>query len=328
MRTLYMLRNTFFAVLTVLAAAASSQAAIMLQASDPTPLAQGGLVSYTIRAMGTNGEMINTFTNPVITPVAGDKGVHNVAQAFTMAGTPTRAEHAPGLWNAEWAPYDTHFLFGATDSLSLGPNYEETNDGSTTGMLGLASTPAVPRSGFGNYNSQATSSKAITTAANNVPFMQVIMEANDAAMLSLRVVGDGGGSIGDFTGANAFMIGGGAGDPAPMIADINLGDTANAIIRHTFANTGGPITSWTIAPLTGSPAFPATISQTGMFEWHTGGSARSATGVPYSWTITATGPGGADPAVLSLELVIPEPATMSLIGLAMVGLVGFARRRS
>jgi hypothetical protein len=325
-----MLRNTFFAVLTVLAAAASSQAAIMLQASDPTPLPNGNLVSRMITAVGSAGEMINTFSNPVITPAGGGKGIHNVAQAFTMAGTPSRGEQAPGLWNAEWAPYDSYFLFDATNSLSLGPNFEETNDGTTTGMLNLASTPAVPRSGFGGLTSQTASSKAFTTAANSVPFMQVVMAAGEMASLSLRVVGDGGASVGDFTGANAFIIGGGGGPVAPIVADVDLGDQTMAIIRHMFVPdpAGGPVTGWSIAPLTGSPAVAATISATGEFEWHTIGSARGEPGVPYSWTITAAGEGDtSDTAVLSLDLVIPEPATMSLIGIAMIGLVGFARRR-
>jgi len=327
-----MLRNTFFAVLTVLAAAASSQAAIMLQASDPTPLENGNLVSRMISAVGTAGEMINTFSNPVITPAGGGKGVHNVAQAFTMGGTPSRAEHTPALYNAAWAPYDTYFLFDATNSLSLGPNFEETNDGTTTGMLSLPATPAAPSSGFGGVTSQAASSKLFTTAANNVQFLQVVMAAGEMASLSLRVIGNGGDAVGDFTGANAFIIGGGV-TPNPVVAtDANLGDVADAIITHQFAATGGtaPLTWSNLSLVAGSPtpAVAPTLSSSGAFEWHTIGSTRPGT---YSWNATVTdsaNPATTDLATLTLNLVVPEPATMSLVGLAMVGLVGFARRRS
>jgi hypothetical protein len=123
----------------------------------------------------------------------------------------------------------------------------------------------------------------------------------------------------------------GGGPTAPILDDVALGQQTMSIIRHTFVPGAGsgPITSWSIAPTTGSPAVAATISQTGQFEWHTIGSQRSdPPGTPYSWTITAAGEGGtSDTAVLSLNLVVPEPATMSLFGIAMVGLVGFARRR-
>jgi PEP-CTERM motif len=216
MRTLYMLRNTFFAMLAVLAAAASSNAAIMVTGGNngsPIP-GSSGLVSYTLRAQGTAGEMINTFSNPVMVPMGAGRGVHNVAQAFTMAGTPSKAEHTPGLFNPEWAPYDTHFLYNATETLSLGPPYTETNDGSTTGMLGVPGTPAVPSSGFGNFGSGAASSKVVTTAGNNLPFMQVVMRPQDAALLSLRIVGDGGNSSATITN---YQVG-----PIPEPATLSL----------------------------------------------------------------------------------------------------------
>jgi hypothetical protein len=231
MRTLYMLRDTFFALLTVLAAAASSQAAIMITGNNsPTPLAQGGLVSYTLTAVGTAGEMINTFSNPVINGVDGGLGIHNVAQAFTMGGTPTRAEHTPGLWNAEWAPYDTYFLFGGPSDLALdlGAPFSETNDGSTSGMLGLNPAPAAPRSGYGTLNSAPNSTKVLVPAraSSNVSFMQVVMRAQDAANLSIHVVGNYGTAIGDFTGANAIRIADGAPPMGPVAADTDLGDVA------------------------------------------------------------------------------------------------------
>jgi hypothetical protein len=129
----------------------------------------------------------------------------------------------------------------------------------------------------------------------------------------------------------ADIVLGGGGPTAPIINDVALGEQTMSIIRHTFVPEAGsgPITGWSIAPTTGSPAVAATISPTGQFEWHTIGSQRSdPPGTPYSWTITAAGEGGtSDTAVLSLNLVVPEPATMSLFGIAMVGLVGFARRR-
>jgi hypothetical protein len=117
-------------------------------------------------------------------------------------------------------------------------------------------------------------------------------------------------------------------DPPPVINDVDLGEHLAAIIHHTFIPDAGsgPITNWSIAPLAGSPFIPATIGQTGQFEWHTLG---SQFGAAYSWTITAANAIGSDTAVLSLRLgIIPEPATMPLFCIAIIGLVGFARRGS
>jgi hypothetical protein len=48
----------------------------------------------------------------------------------------------------------------------------------------------------------------------------------------------------------------------------------------------------------------------------------------YQVTLRATDPGGlSDDGVLTFEVVIPEPASFTLLGLALVGSLGFLRRR-
>jgi hypothetical protein len=149
-----------------------------------------------------------------------------------------------------------------------------------------------------------------------------------AAALSILVFDN---TTGPEAVAADVVLGGGGGDPV-MATDANLGDVANAIINHQFAATGGtpPLTWSNLTLVAGSPA-PAvapTLSSTGAFLCHTFGSQRPGT---YSWNATVTdtaNPATSDLATLTLNLIVPEPATMSLIGIAMVGLVGFARRRS
>ena len=178
------------AILSIGGSAQLSKAAIILQQSVPTPL-NGGLVGLTISAVGTEGETINTFTGPTITAALGGVGVHNVAQAFTEANTPTTEEHFAPIWNPAWTAYDTYFMFNATQTLSAGPNFSETNSGATTGTLGLPTSPAAPKSGFGTYSAPLTAAKVVLApnADSNVPFLHVVVRATEVFNLFVRIDG-------------------------------------------------------------------------------------------------------------------------------------------
>ena len=136
---------------------------------------------------------------------------------------------------------------------------------------------------------------------------------------------------GEMAVMNGIIGGGGGGENmAPAAADADLGDIANAIITHTFTATDDGLpepASLTWSNLTstgGSPSVAATLGADGSFEWHTIGSARPGT---YSWEATVSDGELTDVASLTLNLIVPEPATITLFGLAMVGLVGLGRRR-
>ena len=171
----------------------SAHAAIVLTCSC-RPLERGNLNQYTISAVGRSGEVIHAFNNLEIVPFSGSAGVHHVWQAITNNQTPTKQEHVAPLFNADWAAYDTYFLFDNSEASSLGPDAVETNDGATTGTLDL--TPAFdlePISGFGDYSSNPVSTKALpdSLAGPTVPFLQVVMRRDDAAIIRVNVLANG-----------------------------------------------------------------------------------------------------------------------------------------
>jgi hypothetical protein len=197
-------KSRIWIALTALAICGSTpaKAALILTAAG-IYLPQGNLVGYTITAVGTAGETINTFTGLNVSAAVGGLGVHNVAQAFTNAGTPTKQQHTPGIWAADWTQYDTHFLYNAAETLSAGSNFSETNNGATTGTLGLSMIgPNPPTSGFGSYNASATSAKVVLSpnADSSVPFFYLVTRHQDAFLIDVRV--DGQRPDGSHTFAN------------------------------------------------------------------------------------------------------------------------------
>jgi hypothetical protein len=204
-----MLRN-ILALVAVLALAATTQAAIIVQQSAPTVVGNG-LVSYTLTAVGTAGETVNTFTGPLISAGPGSSGVHNVWVPITNAHTPTKQEIEAGaaLWNPAYTPYDTYFLFNTAETLSAGPAYDETNNLATTGLLGLPNPFGNPQSGFGQFQAAATSAKVVLApnADSSVPFMQVVMRAQDTGLLNVRIDGQAAAGGGVFSDIQGYVIG-------------------------------------------------------------------------------------------------------------------------
>lgn len=136
------------------------------------------------------------------------------------------------------------------------------------------------------------------------------------------------------------VIGGGGGDNTPPTGTDALIDNvlAGAQISHTFAATdaetpSGPFT-WSNLQFVGGPGFGGTgdpgpnaptLTPEGVLAWNTAGAARGI----YTATATVADPEGATgDATLTVNVTgVPEPSTIALLGLTVVGVAGLVRRR-
>ncbi|MEX2307246.1 MAG: PEP-CTERM sorting domain-containing protein [Pirellulales bacterium] len=327
-----MLRKTFVAVLTVLAAAASSQAAVMLQQSAGTSVGQG-LTSYNLMASSDDGTVLNGVNNPVIVPNLGGMGLHQVWTPVTSSPTPTRQEQVAAgiLWSDTWLAFDSYFLFAATNSLGVGGAFTETNG--AVGGAALASAGfGAPSTGFGSYNfTTVSASKGYTLASGEqgttIDLAQLVLKDNESVLVSLGVIDNQGG----VSRIQNQCVG--ACGPLFDVGDLFLGGRLPGQIV-----SGGPLPTndsddpdqlqWLLESLVGPDGAEAGASVdplTGVFTWDTDPTdSRGA----YTATIRGTNdnaPEGTDIGLMTFNLV-PEPGTIALMSLGMVAF-GLGRRR-
>jgi len=118
--------------------------------------------------------------------------------------------------------------------------------------------------------------------------------------------------------------------PEIQLNDLGEYEPLGVIMANLMATGGaGPLTWSNLAVDAGSPAMAATLTPEGAFSWDTTGSARGpkGNGVLYSWSANVSDGTGTDMGVAIQVSLIPEPSTVTLVGLAMVGLVGLGFRK-
>ena len=312
-------------LVVLLAAAAPAQADIILLSSAGIPLPQGGLVSYTLSAISTDGEIIQGIRNPSIVPFSG-AGLHQVWPRPTGTPTPTRQEHlfVGTLWNEAWTPYDSYFFFENSNSLSVGGSFTET----------ISSDPNIilpdngffpPITGFGTYGtSSEPAAKAYTPASglagDSVMLAQLVLRSTDFVSVSLEVLTSGG--VADVQ-IEDFVVGGCCPPPFRLI-DQALGDVERGTVVTASLvpeNGSADLFEWELFSFNGTGA--AVDPATGQFTW-------DSTGAPlgeYTAVIRASHfEIGTDTGTLTFNLV-PEPATLALLAATLLGIVAFNRRR-
>lgn len=202
MRRLFVL--SLSAVLAV-SAAPTADAAVMIQ-QDITPTSDSDLQRVTLRAVGTAGEVINSFAGINI-----PGGVHNVQPGFGQPST--HRGHWTGAPNGDsnpaWAAFDTYLLFNPADAANvvgfIGA-IEESNDNTDPAGLGLMGAVLGANEGLGFYRFAAPADQLVITpgaASSNVPFLQVVIPTGSQALLDC-VLFDAQGTRYDI---NDFAIG-------------------------------------------------------------------------------------------------------------------------
>jgi PEP-CTERM motif len=176
------MRNRLLAFASVLMIAANANAAVIIS-QDMTPTSDPQLTSVTLRAVGTAGEVINSFAGINI-----PSGVHNVQPGFGQPSTHKGHWTAPnGDSNAAWAVFDTYLLFNPADAANvvgfIGA-IQESNDNTDPAGLALQGAVLPANEGLGFYRFSAPTDQLVITpaaASSNVPFLQVVLPTGTTA---------------------------------------------------------------------------------------------------------------------------------------------------
>jgi hypothetical protein len=318
-------RITVFALFcAVVACAAVAQAVPVFYLSSQNAGATPGLLSLTGQPANTNGQMY-LWTNSDVRLSGVSLDIVETGGAIKFTGVDVSNPAGPP---ARWFALDGPQVITNSSITNVGGaaipglSGDGVGAGSTAGANVLLATINYMTLGSGTSNLELKIGSN-TVADFNGAFPQVRFGTDSAPLVNGDAVGMGGA---------AGSIGLGGGVLPPDITPIDLGQIfGTGVITANLQASNGPNTWTALTPSSGTPALAATLTPEGGFSWDPAGSRRGplGNGVQYSWMATASnGPDSSDTAVAITLTLVPEPATISLFGLAMIGVLGLIRRRS
>jgi hypothetical protein len=338
-------RLASLAVVTLLLGSTFAQAGIVASATlikDPSAGAPFGppagdaampapWVSYRLSLSATGTDTIQA----VDVAIAG-----NLNQKWSSSNLDgvydTPSPNSTSLTNA-----DSHLLAAANALIGAPP----TEDNTLAGSPMSASNNDTTGWGIGHALTGAWSVNGAAVTELNLAY--IVVQKGDIPNMVISVKSaDPSGSIFPTLTLNDFFPQGPVNTPPTvvdgLINNVKANDLnpANNPVTFTFTATDDQPTSqltWSGfgfdsftqgfgGPAAGAPGVAATFDPlTQKFSWLTNGTPRGS----FKWHVTATNAAGSDQGFLTVNVTgVPEPATLTLVGLAALCMVGVARRRS